>query len=159
MVLNHFKEILCYFQGKQDAKHKFSKEWILDFKVKYDEYPIHTDMLPWESLLNVRKVLKSMNLSKWYKHTYLIYKLMGNKIIKLSQEYEEKLIFMFNLITSDFYNHTELQRIYCFNFYYLLGKLFNYLGKPEYSLYIIPMKLKKKIDAQDIIWDKIIQNL
>ncbi len=100
-----------------------------------------------------------MNLSKWYKHTYLIYKLMGNTIIKLSPEFEERLIHMFGIITGDFYKHTVLQRKYCFNFYYLLSKLFEYLGKREYTIYIIPMKLKKKIEEQDRIWNKIIDNL
>jgi hypothetical protein len=156
--INHFKEILIQFQAKQYTK-LFTNEWINEFKIEYDKFPIYSDMLPWEKLANIKKILKYMRLSKWYKHMYLIYKLLGNKIITLDYEFEERLIYMFNIITNEFYYHANPERKYCFNFYYLLSKLFTFLGKPDYVIYIIPMKLQKKIMEQEIIWNKIIASL
>jgi hypothetical protein len=154
--LNHFKEIVIQFQAKQSIKNKFSNEWIELLKSEYDKYPVYSDMLPWEKLVNIKKVLKLMRLSKNYKHMYYIYRLLGNEIITFTYEFEERLMHMFNLIVNEFYNYANPERKYFFNFYYLLSKLFIFLGKPDYVIYIIPMKLQKKIKEQDLIWDKII---
>lgn len=98
----------------------------------------------------VRKILKSQGLSKYYKHIYSIASKVGIKIPHLSQAEYDKIVFHFNCFNSAY------SKLYpnrnCLNYHFLLYKIFQKINRNDLIQYLNFGTNKYKISHYEKIW-------
>ena len=152
--INHFKEILAQFQGKEttqipaevieNLKHQIKKERIEVLKITYYE---------------TKGLLKKLGYNKYYEHINFIKDKLGLKPPMISQELEETLCNFFMEIQYPYAKHCPDYRVNFLHYYYVLYKLFELLGEHYYLSEIPMLKDREKLIEQDIIWKKICKEL
>jgi Poxvirus Late Transcription Factor VLTF3 like len=152
--INHFKEILAQFQGKESTniptevleniKGQIKKERLDISNISYDE---------------LKSLLKKLGYNKYYEHINFIKQKLGIPCISIPQETEETLCNFFLEIQYPYARHCPDYRINFLHYYYVLYKLFQLLGEDQYLSQIPMLKDKDKLIEQDNIWKKICGDL
>jgi hypothetical protein len=152
--INHFKEILCQFQGKESTsipievfetiKAQIKKERIQVLDITYDE---------------LKALLKKLGYNKYYEHINFIKHKLGIPPLMIAPEVEEILCNFFLEIQYPYAKHCPDYRINFLHYYYVLYKLFQLIGEDKYLKEIPMLKDKDKLIEQDEIWKQICREL
>ncbi len=152
--INHFKEILSQFQGKETTQipDKVIEELLMQIKKERIEL---TDL----SYYKCKDLLKKLGYNKYYEHINFIKNKIGIKPVVISQELEETLCNFFMEIQYPYAKHCPDYRVNFLHYYYVLYKLFELLDQTEYLVHIPMLKDREKLIEQDTIWKNICNEL
>ena len=152
--INHFKEILSQFQGKETTQipDKVIEELLLQIKKERIEL---ADL----SYYKCKDLLKKLGYNKYYEHINFIKNKIGIKPVVISQELEETLCNFFMEIQYPYAKHCPDYRVNFLHYYYVLFKLFELLDQTEYLVHIPMLKDREKLIEQDTIWKNICNEL
>ena len=152
--INHFKEILAQFQGKETTQ--ISNEVIEQIRQQIKKERISTSTLTY---YKTKELLKKLGLNKYYEHINFIKNKLGIKPPNISQELEETLCNFFVEIQHPYAKHCPDYRVNFLHYYYVLYKLFELLDETAYLAEIPMLKDREKLIEQDTIWKKICEEL
>jgi hypothetical protein len=152
--INHFKEILAQFQGKETTQ--IPPEIVENLKLQIKKERITKSNLTY---LKTKDILKKLGYNKYYEHINFIKDKMGIKPPIISQELEETLCNFFMEIQYPYAKHCPDYRVNFLHYYYVLFKLFELLGEDNYLPEIPMLKDRDKLIEQDNIWKKICNEL
>ena len=152
--INHFKEILAQFQGKETTQ-------ILDDVIEQIKQQIKKERIGLEQLTHnkTKEILKKLAFNKYYEHIAFIKNKLGIKPPVFSPELEETLCNFFMEIQYPYAKHCPDYRVNFLHYYYVLYKLFELLGEKHYLPEIPMLKDREKLIEQDTIWKKICEEL
>jgi hypothetical protein len=152
--INHFKEIISQFQGKETTQiHNDIIETIKQ-QIKKERVDIKTFTNE-----NIKEMLKKLGLSKYYEHIPFIKDKLGIKPPVMSPELEETLYNLFIELQRPYSKYCPDDRVNFLNYYYTAYKLCELLGETQYLSEFPMLKDRDKIIEQDIIWAKICNDL
>jgi hypothetical protein len=152
--INHFKEILAQFQGKETTQ--IPEEVIENLKQQIKKERIDMNKMTY---YKTKEVLKKLGYNKYYEHINFIKDKLGLKPPIISQELEEILCNFFMEIQYPYAKHCPDYRVNFLHYYYVLYKLFELLGESHYLSEIPMLKDREKLIEQDTIWKKICEEL
>jgi hypothetical protein len=152
--INHFKEILAQFQGKETTQIPVEVIENLKQQIKKERIEIHK-MTYYET----KGLLKKLGYNKYYEHINFIKDKLGIKPPIISQELEETLCNFFMEIQYPYAKHCPDYRVNFLHYYYVLYQLFELLGEKHYLIEIPMLKDREKLIEQDTIWKKICEEL
>jgi hypothetical protein len=152
--INHFKEILAQFQGKETTQ--IPAEVIENLKYQIKKERIECSKLTY---YKTKELLKKLGYNKYYEHINFIKDKLGIKPPIISQELEETLCNFFMEIQYPYAKHCPDYRVNFLHYYYVLYKLFELLGETQYLPEIPMLKDREKLIEQDTIWKKICEEL
>lgn len=152
--INHFKEILSQFQGKETTQ--IPLEVIENLKLQIKKERIQLDDLTY---YKCKDLLKKLGYNKYYEHINFIKNKLGIKPVIISQELEEILCNFFMEIQYPYAKHCPDYRVNFLHYYYVLYKLFELLDQMSYIQHIPMLKDREKLIEQDTIWKKICDEL
>ena len=148
--INHMKEIIAQFQGKETTQ--ILPEVIEKIKQQIKKERINLEQLTY---IKTKEILKKLELSKYYEHIAFIKNKLGIPPPVLSPELEESLYNYFIEIQAPYAQSCPDYRINFLNYYYVLYKLLELLGEKKYLSDIPLLKDREKLIEQDEIWKKI----
>uniref|UniRef100_A0A6C0E1E7 Uncharacterized protein n=1 Tax=viral metagenome TaxID=1070528 RepID=A0A6C0E1E7_9ZZZZ len=152
--INHFKEILAQYQGKETTQ--IPSEVIETIKLQIKKERIELSQL---NHYKTKEVLKKLGYNKYYEHIAFIKNKLGIQPPVMSPELEETLCNLFMELQSPYSKNCPDYRVNFLNYYYVLYKLCELLGEAEY-LHDIPMlKDREKLIEQDETWKKMCEEL
>jgi len=152
--INHFKEILAQFQGKETTQ--ISDEVIENIKQQIKKERINLTQLTY---YKAKEIFKKLGYNKYYEHIAFIKNKLGLKPPVMSQELEETLCNLFMELQSPYSKNCPDYRVNFLNYYYALYKLCELLGETQYLTEIPMLKDREKIIEQDEIWKKMCSEL
>jgi hypothetical protein len=152
--INHFKEILAQFQGKETTQ--IPVEVIENLKYQIKKERIECSNLTY---YKTKELLKKLGYNKYYEHINFIKDKLGIKPPIISQELEETLCNFFMEIQYPYAKHCPDYRVNFLHYYYVLYKLFELLDETQYLPEIPMLKDREKLIEQDTIWKKICEEL
>ena len=147
--INHFKEILAQYQGKETTQ-------ISDSDIEKIRQQIKKERINLEQLTHrkTKEILKKLAFNKYYEHIAFIKNKLGIKPPVFSPELEDTLCNLFMEIQSPYAKTCPDYRVNFLNYYYVLYKFCELLGETQY-LYDIPLlKDREKLIEQDETWKK-----
>jgi hypothetical protein len=152
--INHFKEILAQFQGKETTQ--IPMHVIENIKIQ-----IKKERIQLEQITNVKtkEILKKLGYNKFYEHIPFIKDKLGIKPPIMSSELEETLCNLFVELQSPYSKFCPDNRVNFLNYYYTAYKLCELLGEVYYLQFFPKLKDHEKRIEQDIIWKKICEEL
>lgn len=152
--INHFKEILAQFQGKETTQ--IPQDVIENIKLQ-----IKKERITIEQITNAKtkEILKKFGYNKYYEHIPFIKDKLGIKPPIMSPELEETLCNLFAEIQTYYSKHCPDNRVNFLNYYYTLYKLCELLGEDKYLEQLPMLKDPEKRMEQDITWKKICKEL
>jgi hypothetical protein len=148
--INHFKEILAQFQGKETTS--IPMEVIDNLKNQIKKERINIQSLTYN---DTKLLLKKLGYNKYYEHINFIKDKLGIKPPIISQELEDTLCNFFIEIQYPYAKHCPDYRVNFLHYYYVLYKLFELIGETAYLKEIPLLKDREKLIEQDTIWSKI----
>jgi len=152
--INHFKEILAQFQGKETTQ--IPPEVIENIKIQIKKERIEISQI---SNLKTKEILKKLGYNKYYEHIPFIKDKMGIKPPIMSVELEETLCNLFIELQSPYSKNCPNYRVNFLNYYYTAYKLCELLGETQYLEHLPMLKDKEKRIEQDEIWKLICKEL
>lgn len=153
--INHFQECLNQFQAKENTT--IPDEIIQCILTELAKERKSINCL---NSTNTKLYLKKHNFSKYYEHiTHIIFKINKKPIPQLSPEIEDKLKKMFQDIQKPFEKHKPSTRKNFLSYNYCFYKFFELLEMDEFLIYFPLLKDRQKLYQQDIIWEKICQDM
>jgi len=152
--INHFKEILAQFQGKETTQ--IPQEVIENLKQQIKKERIDLKKITY---YETKALLKKLGYNKYYEHINFIKDKLGIKPPIISQELEETLCNFFIEIQYPYAKHCPDYRVNFLHYYYVLYQLFELLGEKQYLPEIPMLKDREKLIEQDSIWKKICEEL
>jgi hypothetical protein len=154
--INHFKEILAQFQGKETTQ---IPEEVIDnikLQIKKERITATRDAL---SYYVCKEILKKLNYNKYYEHINFIKHKLGIIPPIMSPQLEETLCNLFLDIEKYFSKHCPNVRINFLNYYFVLYKFCELLKETKYLSEIPMLKDDDKKVEQDEIWRKICDDI
>jgi hypothetical protein len=148
--INHFKEILAQFQGKETTQ--IPDEVIENIKLQIKKERIELKDI---SNLKTKEILKKLGYNKYYEHIPFIRDKLGIKPPVMSPELEETLCNLFIELQSPYSKYCPDDRVNFLNYYYTAYKLCELLGETQYLELFPLLKDRDKRIEQDSIWNKI----
>jgi hypothetical protein len=148
--INHFKEILAQFQGKETTQ--IPSDVIENIKLQIKKERISIDQI---TNTKTKEILKKLGYNKYYEHIPFIKDKLGIKPPIMSQELEETLCNLFVELQSPYSKFCPDDRVNFLNYYYTAYKLCELLGEDQYLQHFPMLKDPEKRMEQDIIWKKI----
>ena len=147
--INHFKEILAQFQGKETTL-------IPDDVIEQIHQQIKKERIGLEQLkyYKTKEILKKLGFNKYYEHIAFIKNKMGIKPPVFSPELEDTLCNLFMEIQSPYAKMCPDYRVNFLNYYYVLFKFCELLEETEYLHDIPLLKDREKLIEQDETWKK-----
>jgi hypothetical protein len=147
--INHFKEILAQFQGKETTQ-------IPDDVIEQIQQQIKKERISLEQLTHykTKEILKKLGFNKYYEHIAFIKNKLGLKPPVFSPELEETLCNLFMEIQSPYSKTCPDYRVNFLNYYYVLFKFCELLGESQYLTDIPMLKDREKLIEQDETWKK-----
>lgn len=145
--INHFKEILSQFQGKETTQ--IPDEVIENIKQQIKKERIEMSELTHNK---TKEILKKLNYNNYYEHIAFIKNKLGIKPLTMSIELEETLCNLFIELQSPYAKHVPDYRVNFLNYHYVLYKLCELLGERHYLEHIPMLKDRQKLIEQDMIW-------
>ena len=152
--INHFKEILSQFQGKETTQ--IPPDIIENIKLQIKKERI--DLLQITNS-KTKEILKKLGYNKYYEHIPFIKDKLGIKPPIMSTELEETLCNLFIELQAPYSKFCPDDRVNFLNYYYTAYKLCERLGEDKYLLLFPMLKDREKRIEQDIIWRKICEEL
>jgi len=152
--INHFKEILAQFQGKETTQ--IPPEVIENIKLQIKKERIELEQI---TNLKTKEILKKLGYNKYYEHIPFIKDKLGIKPPVMSQELEEILCNLFIELQSPYSKYCPDDRVNFLNYYYTAYKLCELLGETQYLADFTMLKDREKRVEQDQIWKKICEEL
>jgi len=152
--INHFKEILAQFQGKETTQ--IPHDVIENIKIQIKKERIELEQI---TNLKTKEILKKLGYNKYYEHIPFIKDKLGIKPPVMSQELEEKLCNLFIELQSPYSKFCPDDRVNFLNYYYTAYKLCELLGEEKYLQLFPLLKDREKRIEQDEIWKKICEEL
>ena len=152
--INHFKEILAQFQGKETTQ--IPHDVIENLKQQIKKERIDINKLTY---YETKGLLKKLGYNKYYEHINFIKDKLGIKPPIISQDLEETLCNFFMEIQYPYAKHCPDYRVNFLHYYYVLYKLFELLGENHYLSEIPMLKDREKLIEQDTIWKSICEEL
>jgi hypothetical protein len=152
--INHFKEILAQYQGKETTQ--IPEEVIESLKQQIKKERIELKKITY---YETKLLLKKLGYNKYYEHINFIKDKLGIKPPIITQELEDTLCNFFMEIQYPYAKHCPDYRVNFLHYYYVLYKLFELLGEHGYLTDIPMLKDREKLIDQDNIWKKICQDL
>jgi len=152
--INHFKEILAQFQGKETTQ--ISDEVIENIKLQIKKERIEMSQI---TNSKTKEILKKLGYNKYYEHIPFIKDKLGIKPPIMSPELEETLCNLFIELQAPYSKYCPDNRINFLNYYYTAYKLCELLGEDKYLEHFPMLKDPEKRMEQDIIWKKICEEL
>ena len=147
--INHFKEILAQFQGKETTQ--IPDEVIDNIRNQIKKERIDVSQLTY---YKSKEIFKKLGYNKYYEHIAFIKNKLGVKPPVMSQELEETLCNLFMELQSPYSKNCPDYRVNFLNYYYALYKLCELLGETQFMNDIPMLKDREKIIEQDEIWRK-----
>jgi len=148
--INHFKEILAQFQGKETTQ--IPIEVIENIKLQIKKERIEISQI---NNNKTKEVLKKLGYNKYYEHIPFIKDKLGIKPPIMSQELEETLCNLFIELQAPYSKFCPDDRVNFLNYYYTAYKLCELLGETQYLENFPMLKDREKRIEQDAIWKKI----
>jgi hypothetical protein len=152
--INHFKEILSQFQGKETTQ--IPEEVIENIKLQIKKE--RTDITQITNT-KTKEMLKKLGYNKYYEHIPFIKNRLGIRPPIMSPELEETLCNLFIETQHPYSRHCPNERINFLNYYYTGYKLCELLGEKQYLPHFPMLKDAEKRNEQDIIWKNICEDL
>ena len=152
--INHFKEILSQFQGKETTQ--IPPEVIENIKIQVKKERTDISQI---SNLKTKEVLKKLGYNKYYEHIPFIKDKLGIKPPIMSPELEETLCNLFSELQAPYSKYCPDDRVNFLNYYYTAYKLCELLGEDKYLDLFPLLKDKEKRIEQDAIWKNICREL
>jgi len=152
--INHFKEILAQFQGKETTQ--IPPDVIENIKLQIKKERIEISQI---TNSKTKEVLKKLGYNKYYEHIPFIKDKLGIKPPIMSPELEETLCNLFIELQSPYSKYCPDDRVNFLNYYYTAYKLCELLGEEKYLEFFPMLKDKEKRIEQDVIWKKICEEL
>jgi hypothetical protein len=152
--INHFKEILSQFQGKETTQ--IPAEVIANLKLQIKKERIELADLTY---YKCKDLLKKLGYNKYYEHINFIKNKLGIQPMLISQELEKTLCNFFMEIQYPYAKHCPDYRVNFLHYYYVVYKLFELLEQTIYLEHIPMLKDREKLIEQDSIWKKICDEL
>jgi len=152
--INHFKEILAQFQGKETTQ--IPPEVIENIKLQIKKERIQNEQI---TNLKTKEILKKLGYNKYYEHIPFIKDKLGIKPPVMSQQLEETLCNLFIELQSPYSKYCPDDRVNFLNYYYTAYKLCELLGETQYLEDFPMLKDKEKRIEQDMIWRQICEEL
>jgi len=152
--INHFKEILSQYQGKETTN--ISDEILDQIKNQIKKERINLSDL---THTKTKELLKKLGLNKYYEHIVFIKNKLGIKPPVMSQELETILCNLFIELQSPYSKHCPDYRVNFLNYYYVLFKLCELLNETRFLAEIPMLKDREKLIEQDEIWKKMCMEL
>ena len=152
--INHFKEILAQFQGKETTQ--IPLDVIENIKLQIKKERIELSQI---TNIKTKEILKKLGHNKYYEHIPFIKDKLGIKPPIMSQELEETLCNLFVELQPPYSKFCPDDRVNFLNYYYTAYKLCELLGEDKYLEHFPMLKDPEKRMEQDIIWKKICQEL
>ena len=152
--INHFKEILAQFQGKETTQ--IPPEVIENIKLQIKKERIDLTQI---TNNKTKEILKKLGYNKYYEHIPFIKDKLGIKPPIMSQELEETLCNLFIELQAPYSKFCPDDRVNFLNYYYTAYKLCELLGEDNYLPFFPMLKDKEKRIEQDTIWKKICEEL
>lgn len=152
--INHFKEILAQFQGKETTQ--IPEDVIENIKLQIKKERIQMSQI---TNAKTKEILKKLGYNKYYEHIPFIKDKLGIKPPIMSPELEETLCNLFIELQSPYSKYCPDDRVNFLNYYYTAYKLCELLGEDKYLEHFPMLKDPEKRMEQDIIWKKICAEL
>jgi hypothetical protein len=152
--INHFKEILSQFQGKETTQ--IPLEVIENIKNQIKKERINVMQI---SNMKTKEILKKLGYNKYYEHIPFIKDKLGIKPPIMSVELEETLCNLFIELQAPYSKNCPNDRVNFLNYYYTAYKLCELLGETQYLPHLPMLKDKEKRIEQDEIWKQICKDL
>ena len=152
--INHFKEILAQFQGKETTQIPY--DVIENIKLQIKKERIELSEI---SNIKTKEILKKLGYNKYYEHIPFIKDKLGIKPPIMTSELEETLCNLFIELQSPYSKFCPDDRVNFLNYYYTAYKLCELLGEEHYLSHFPMLKDKEKRVEQDNIWKKICAEL
>jgi len=148
--INHFKEILSQFQGKETTQ--IPPDVIENIKLQIKKERIELNEI---TNLKTKEILKKLGYNKYYEHIPFIKDKLGIKPPIMSSDLEETLCNLFIELQSPYSKFCPDDRVNFLNYYYTAYKLCELLNETQYLEHFPMLKDKEKRVEQDNIWKKI----
>jgi len=152
--INHFKEILAQFQGKETTQ--IPEDVIENIKLQIKKERISIDQI---TNTKTKEILKKLGYNKYYEHIPFIKDKLGIKPPIMTQELEETLCNLFVELQAPYSKFCPDDRVNFLNYYYTAYKLCELLGEDQYLEHFPMLKDPEKRMEQDVIWKKICAEL
>jgi hypothetical protein len=152
--INHFKEILAQFQGKETTQ--IPIEVIENIKLQIKKERIDLSQI---TNNKTKEILKKLGYNKYYEHIPFIKDKLGIKPPIMSPELEDTLCNLFVELQSPYSKYCPDDRVNFLNYYYTAYKLCELLGEAQYLEHFPMLKDREKRIEQDSIWRKICEEL
>jgi hypothetical protein len=152
--INHFKEILAQFQGKETTQ--IPPEVIENIKLQIKKERVEVGQL---TNGKTKEILKKLGYNKYYEHIPFIKEKLGIQPPVMTQELEETLCNLFVELQAPYSKFCPDDRVNFLNYYYTAYKLCELLGQTEYLDDFPMLKDREKRVEQDIIWKQICAEL
>ena len=152
--INHFKEILAQFQGKETTQ--IPHDVIENIKIQIKKERIELAQI---TNIKTKEILKKLGYNKYYEHIPFIKDKLGIKPPIMSPELEETLCNLFIELQSPYSKYCPNDRVNFLNYYYTAYKLCELLGEEDYLTHFPMLKDPEKRMEQDEIWKKICLDL
>ena len=147
--INHFKEILAQFQGKETTQ--IPNDVIEQIQQQIKKERISLDQL---SHYKTKEILKKLGFNKYYEHIAFIKNKLGIEPPVFSPELEDKLCNLFMEIQAPYAKTCPDYRVNFLNYYYVLFKFCELLEETKYLHDIPLLKDREKLIEQDDTWKK-----
>jgi hypothetical protein len=152
--INHFKEILAQFQGKETTQ--IPVDVIENIKLQIKKERIDLAQI---TNSKTKEILKKLGYNKYYEHIPFIKDKLGIKPPIMSPELEETLCNLFIELQAPYSKYCPDDRVNFLNYYYTAYKLCELLGEEKYLSLFPLLKDREKRIEQDDIWKKICEEL
>jgi len=147
--INHWKEIISQFQGKETTQ-------IDDNVIEQLKFQIKKERITLEDLSHqkTKEILKKLGFNKYYEHIAFIKNKLGIKPPIFTPELEDTLCNLFMEIQAPYAQVCPDYRVNFLNYYYVLYKLCELLGEKQFLQFIPLLKDREKLIEQDETWKK-----
>jgi len=152
--INHFKEILAQYQGKETTQIPLEVVDLIKQQIKKER--IELEQL---NHCKTKEILKKLGFNKYYEHIAFIKNKLGIKPPVMSPELEDTLCNLFMELQSPYAKNCPDYRVNFLNYYYVLYKLCELLGETSFLDDIPMLKDREKLIEQDEIWKKMCEQL
>ena len=151
--LDHFKEVLSQFQGKEGKDIPRTVTERLRESIKNDS----------PTILEVKQNLRKLKLNKYVENVlYIHHVLSGTPLPYIKREIEDKMIRLFKQLERVFglvRSRVPFARTSFLNYYYVLFKLLDYLQQPELLHRVPLLKTHVRVKQHDALWRHICEEL
>ena len=151
--LDHFKEVLGQFQGKEGKDIPMTVIERLRENIKNDSPTLH----------EVKQSLRKLKLNKYAENDlYIHHVLSGTPLPYIKKEIEDEMIRLFkqlDRVVGLVRSRVPFARTSFLNYYYVLFKLLDYLQQPELLHRVPLLKTHVRVKQHDALWRHICEEL